>query len=366
MTTAFRILLLEVQCRRYEFLLVITLLFLRQTSCMINKNANAAAAAQSLFNGRPTVLITGSTDGIGLVTAKNMAQRGYNILLHGRDAQRLKSAMQTVQQFVQLTKPPPPLLQSPIINPQPTASCHVMTLPPTDLSTIQGCRNLAGHVRHICDSIIQTDNKNSTTIHLSVLLNNAGVYSEQLSITEDGLEQTFAVNVVAPFVLTSLLLPTMVGQCSGCRIVTASSISQSRSIQDWDDLPYYQKRRYSAHMSYAESKLCDAMLSTEFASRLVQRFRTDQITSNCLDPGTVNTKMLLTGWGPIGIPVDDALDETWLCSSDQIRGITGQYFVHRSPQQSNRYDPQERAKLWSLLSKLAPDAAEMWDYHWLS
>ena len=297
---------------------------------------------------RPTVLITGSTDGIGVTTAKNMAKAGYDILIHGRDAQRIAAAKAAVEKW--LSHHPS------------NEDSRIVSLPPADLSTIQGARQLATQVQQLCEG--------NTDLHLSVLMNNAGVYSESHVITEDGLEQTFAVNVVAPFVLTSLLLPTLLLQqrSGGSRIVTASSISQCHSINDWDDLPYYKTRRYSAHGSYAESKLCDAMLTMEMAERLrAAGLGTERVTCNCLDPGTVNTKMLLAGWGPCGIDVRDALDQTWLCSAEEVQEVTGRYFVHRSdrPASQSAYDPKSRAKLWSLLSELAPDAAAMWEFDWL-
>ena len=239
-----------------------------------------------------------------------------------------------------------------------------------DLATVQGSRQLAAEVVQLCES--QPD------LRLTVIMNNAGVYSERRVITADGLEQTFAVNVVAPFVVTSLLLPTLLkqqqkqeqhqSQSQGSRIVIASSISQSRSIQDWDDWPYYRHRSFSAHGAYADSKLGDAMLTMEMADRFTSAgIGTDCITCNCLDPGTVNTKMLLAGWGPCGIDVSDAGDETWLCSSNKVNAETGRYFVNRSDLRasSTAYDSTERAKLWSILTEIAPDAAAMWSFDWL-
>jgi len=209
-------------------------------------------------------------------------------------------------------------------------------------------------------------------LHLTVLMNNAGVYAETLSTTTDGTELTFAVNVVAPFVLTSHLLPELIRSSSNnnnnsnhrcSRIVIASSISQCRSIRDWDDLQYHT-RPYSAHGAYSESKLFDAMLAKDFAERLqLAGYGPDKITSNSLDPGTVNTKMLLAGWGPCGIDVDDALDETYLCSSPDVEGVSGRYFRWRSESRSD-YPSSEREKMWNILSRMSPSAAEMWKFDW--
>jgi NAD(P)-dependent dehydrogenase (short-subunit alcohol dehydrogenase family) len=227
-----------------------------------------------------------------------------------------------------------------------------------DLSTVDGSRRLAAEVERLCEE--QPD------LQLTVLMNNAGVFSEEHVVTDDGLELTFAVNVVAPFVVTSHLLPILLKQPKS-KIVIASSISQCRDVRDWNDLAY-AKRRYSAHAAYSESKLLDAMLTMEMAERLQKAdLGTDRITCNCLDPGTVNTKMLLAGWGPCGIAVEDALDQTWLCQDPEVERDTGRYYVYKSERRASAsaYDASERDKMWDILSEIAPDAAAMWKFDWL-
>jgi NAD(P)-dependent dehydrogenase (short-subunit alcohol dehydrogenase family) len=283
-----------------------------------------------------TALVTGSTDGIGLVTAKNLAAKGFHVLIHGRDEQRVKSAVKAVTSFQQA---------------QSSSSSLVIPLPAQDISTTTGCEKLVTDVLATCQE---------RNLKLQVLMNNAGVYSEDLILTSEGLELTLAVNVVAPFVITSLLLEKLLEAKS--RIVIASSISQCGSIRDWDDLSY-SRRSYSPHAAYSESKLLDAMLTIEFADRLeAAGFGPERITCNCLDPGTVNTKMLLAGWGRIGIEVEDALDETWLCASPEVEEVSGQYFTYKMPRRtSGSYDKSERKKLWKLLADLSNKAAERWE-----
>ena len=280
-------------------------------------------ATTSIHAIQKTVLVTGSTDGIGLTTAKHMAKKGYTVLLHGRNQQRIDQAEKEVRKFA--------------------SSSSVVALPPCDLSTAAGSRQL---VRCTCDAL------GGQPLH--VLMNNAGVYSDSKVVTDDGLELTFAVNVLAPFIVSSLLLPHIQD-----RIVIASSLSQCRSIRDWDDVAFCDNRSYSAHTAYSESKLLDAMLCMEMADRL----HDVTITCNCLDPGTVNTKMLLAGWGPIGISVRDALDQTWLCTDPEVEGVSGKYYVHQTAQRASSaaYDTSEREKMWRLLSQLAPDASDMWN-----
>jgi len=317
---------------------------------MKNVRSLSTGTMKTTTTGKGVVaLVTGSTDGIGLTTAKNLVTQGISVLIHGRDERRIQKAVETVRSFQQRS-----LARTTKTTTTTTTmiDVQVIPLPARDLSTTTECIHLAHDVQSICEK---------EGLQLQILMNNAGVYSEELVITSEGLEQTLAVNVMATFVITSLLLDKML-ENEGSRIVIASSISQCSRIRDWEDLTY-TKRRYSSHASYSESKLLDAMLSMEFADRLRKAgYGPKQITCNCLDPGTVNTKMLLAGWGPCGIDVDSALDETWLCTSDEVDGVSGKYFTYQSARRgSESYDRGERAKLWQLMSDLVPEAAAKWD-----
>jgi NAD(P)-dependent dehydrogenase (short-subunit alcohol dehydrogenase family) len=326
-----------------------------------------------------TALITGSTDGIGVTTARNIlvGNNGVNeVLIHGRDDDRVRAVVISIQKSAENT--------SYIKNSNIATKRNVaVALPASDISTIDGCYELATSVRGHCrDTRSQTPKTCSesaaaatATSNLKILMNNAGVYSNGLIRTPDGLELTFAVNVLAPFVVTSMLLSTLLANGSriditsndiGSRIVIASSLSQSWKLPKdyWED-PQYQKRPYSAHGAYSESKLLDAMLTIEMAYRLNEVAGIDSsiVTCNCLDPGTVNTKMLLDGWGSIGMHVDNALDEAWCCTSSELENISGQYFVGRERRQASgcAYDSFHRKKLWQTLCELAPTAAAEWD-----
>ena len=243
-----------------------------------------------------TALVTGSTDGIGVTTAKNLAAQGYNVIIHGRKTDRIQRAYDEIKSFAKKRSN----------NNNSNKNNNQIYTVEADISTVKGCYSLVKDVQ----SILTNNN-----LHLDVLMNNAGVFEEKYQITEDGLEMTFAVNVMAPFVITSNLLTNLLDNNNNnnksrqSRIVIASSISQCYSISNdqWDDLQC-KKRRYSTHRAYSESKLFDAMLAAEFATILQELgIGTDLITCNSLDPGTVNTKMLLAGWGPCGIDVERAL-----------------------------------------------------------
>lgn len=295
-----------------------------------------------------TALITGSTDGIGLTTAKQLASKGFNVIIHGRNPSRIQNAVKAVESHV-------------------TYHCQDILMTnihsvESDISTVQGCKALTYKVQ----SILKTNKYSS----LDVLMNNAGVFEADHILTEDHLEMTFAVNVMAPFVITSNLLPQLLSSDeqedaqNQSRVVIASSMSQCRSIDHWNDLQCLQ-RSYSTHRAYSESKLLDAMLAAEFATRLANAgIGNESITCNSLDPGTVNTKMLLQGWGPCGIEVEDALDESYLCTSDSddVQNTSGAYFCWKSVSRAaDQYKPLERQKMWDVLSRIDPESAEKWN-----
>lgn len=255
-----------------------------------------------VYAHRRTALVTGSTDGIGLTTAKNLAAKGFNLILHGRDQRRIQTALETVTSFVSHQAESIPEIYS---------IC-------ADISTIAGCRSFIQQAHDLLDK-----ESPSSIESLDILLHNAGVFEPNHILTEDGLEMTFAVNVMAPFVITSQLLSTLLSEDKlestskpqQKRIVVTSSISQCGPMGDsqWNDLQCLT-RNYSTHRAYSESKYMDALLAAEMASRLAEKQlgSTDRITCNSLDPGTVNTKMLLAGWGACGIDVEDALGKIWL------------------------------------------------------
>ncbi|KAL0037733.1 hypothetical protein WJX77_009988 [Trebouxia sp. C0004] len=226
-----------------------------------------------------TYLVTGSTDGIGRHTASKLAAAGANVLIHGRTKEKVTTTHR-------------------------------------DLDTKGGkissyTYNLASfsQIRQFAEAI-KADHKN-----IDVLFNNAGVFETQRSLSEDGYEMTWAVNVLAPFLLTSLLKDIITD-----RIVNVSSISAGSSI-DFDNLQ--QEKGFSSHNSYSLSKLASMM----FTCDLAEHMKPKGVTVNCLDPGTVNTKMLIAGWGSCGIDVKDANYEYKLGTDPSLAKETGKYYV---------------------------------------
>jgi len=262
-----------------------------------------------------THLVTGSTDGIGSHTCKRLAREGRPLIVHGRNPQRVKSAVEQIKKSAA----------------DPKLPIHGIT---ADFSSLDEVRKLAHEVKTHLDGA-----------PLGVLDNNAGVYELKKSMSKDGMEMTWAVNVAAPFLLTSLLLDTLP---EGGRILNVASISAGSTI-DFNNLQ--MEKGFSAHSSYSLSKLANIIFDLQLAKRLSAAGK--GITANTCDPGTVNTKMLLAGWGPCGIPVHEANDQHWLITDPSLEGVTGQYFVGRRPCRppSTALDESIQQKLWAVLEE---------------
>lgn len=256
-------------------------------------------------------LVTGATDGIGKHTATKLAKLGATVLLHGRSRRRLDQAVKDIK--------------------EQTKNEHLDTFV-ADFSSLAQVRKLSEDIHQRYD-------------HLDVLINNAGVLSLTREESTDGYELTFAVNVLAPFLLTSLLLD-LVKKGTYSRIINVSSISQDDEI-NFDDLQFTMTMYGRGGKAYALSKLCDVMFTYDMA----ELFSETGITVNCLDPGTVNTKMLIPTWGACGIEVEDADNEYELATNPAYNGITGKYFINGKDRRSSSisYDNNVRKRLWDIL-----------------
>jgi NAD(P)-dependent dehydrogenase (short-subunit alcohol dehydrogenase family) len=236
-----------------------------------------------------TVLVTGSTDGIGRETAERLAALGAEVLVHGRDRRRGAAALAAVR----------------AASPSSSGALYL-----ADLSTVGGARALAADVRRDHAS-------------LDVLVANAGTYSAERTVTGDGLELTFAVNVVAPIVLAAEVLPTL-RAAAPSRIVILSSASHWTGAMHWDDLQLAAPGAYDGLVAYDQSKLAITLLTFELARRL----EGSGVTAVCLDPGDVDTKLLREGWPKlpgIGIAAG-AATSVYLASAAAAEGLTGVYF----------------------------------------
>ncbi|XP_038079358.1 dehydrogenase/reductase SDR family member on chromosome X-like [Patiria miniata] len=261
-------------------------------------------------------LVTGASDGIGKHTALRLAQTGATVLMHGRNTEKIHQA------------------KSEIAEKTGSKCLEVYT---ADLASLQQVRRLSEEIH----------NNHSS---LDVLINNAGVFLPKREESEDGHEMTFAVNVLAPFLLTSLLMDLLkTGKAS--RIVHVSSISHLNCSKiNLDDLKTLKHGYGDGRPAYALSKLCEIMYTYQMAELL----RDTNITVNCLDPGTVNTNMLMKAWGPIGIPVNEANSQYIAATDPALDGVTGKYFVDDKDTKSSNlsYDKDLQDKIWDILVKL--------------
>jgi NAD(P)-dependent dehydrogenase (short-subunit alcohol dehydrogenase family) len=194
---------------------------------------------------------------------------------------------------------------------------------------------------------------------LDVLVNNAGVFLAKRTTTTDGIEYTFAVNHLAPFLLTNLLIDILKAS-SPSRIITTSSIAHKGARIDFDDIEF-EKRPYSGIKAYGQSKLANILFTKELARRL----EGSGVTANCFHPGAVRTNLLHHNpwyyqliWTAAGVfflsPEKGADTAIYLASSQHVEGITGEYFGKRKQVESSTEANDEKvaARLWKISEKL--------------
>lgn len=274
-----------------------------------------------------TVLVTGATSGIGQATAQGLARLGARVVVHGRDQAKTERVARQIR-----------------------AETGSRTVEPiiADMSSMAEVRRLAGEF---------TDRHDQ----LHVLINNVGGFWANQHTTVDGLERTFAINHLAPFLLTNLLLETL-ERASRPRIVTVSSGAQALGRIDFDDLQA-TARGYRGQRAYNQSKLANVMFTYELARRLAG---TD-VTANVLHPGVVRTNfgqedfgramraMTALGRPFLKSPDQGAATSIYLASSPEVDGVTGTYFANSRPKRSGRasYDTAAAARLWDVSADLA-------------
>jgi retinol dehydrogenase 14 len=271
-----------------------------------------------------TVLVTGGSGGIGQATALGLAKMGADLVIIGRDRRRTEDAAREIG---------------------PAGGGRV-DLFVADLSS-------QSQVRELAEEVLQSVSR----IH--VLINNVGGYFNTRHATADGLERTFALNHLAPFLLTNLLLEKL-KQSASARVVTVSSNAQATGRIDFSDLQC--ERSYSGARAYSQSKLANVLFSYELARRL----KGTSVTANALHPGLVSTSFGAEDPATVQrifIPflrpfmksaAQGAATSIHLASAPELAQVTGQYFANSHAKKSSKpsYDQATAARLWQVSADL--------------
>jgi len=265
------------------------------------------------------VIVTGATDGIGLITARRLAEQGAAVDLIARNASK---GAAVVEQLKRQTNNP-------------------------DIRFFKADLSRFDDVRAVADEIKAHAPK------LDVLVNNAGAMFMDRQISVDGYEMTFALNHLSVFLLTQLLMDNLLA-ADQARIVTVASVAHRGSDLDFDDLDS-QKGAHSGWRSYQRSKLANIL----FTHSLAKRLEGTGVTANCLHPGFVASRFgennstalrLIFKAGKIFAisPEKGAETSVFLASSEQVDGETGGYYIRKKRSSPSRQASNEETarQLW--------------------
>jgi len=281
--------------------------------------------ASTPFMTGKTVLITGGTGGIGRATAIGLAKLGARVAITGRDLGRAEAAAVDIRRA--------------------TGNLDVRAFA-ADLSSQVEVRRVAAEVL-------------AAYPRLNVLVNNVGGFWATRHVTADGLERTFALNHLAAFLLTDLLLDRLKASAPA-RVVIVSSGAQSMGTIDYDDLQ--GERKYSGQTAYNQSKLASVM----FTYGLARQLRGTGVTANVLHPGVVSTgfgaedpsrvfRFLVPFVRPFMKTAEEgATTSVYLASSPEVDGVTGTYFANSRVATSSKasHDSSAIDRLWQASADL--------------
>lgn len=271
-----------------------------------------------------TVVVTGATGGIGKATAHVLALMGAHVVIVGRDPKRTEEAAKAIRE----------------------ASGGKVDAFVADLSSQAQVRRLAGELL-------------AALPRIDVLINNAGGYWNTRHTTADGIEHTFALNHLAPFLLTNLLLERL--QLNGlARVITVSSNAQAMGRINFNDLQ--GQHSYSGATAYNQSKLANLLFTYELARRL----EGTPVTANALHPGLVSTgfgaedpgraqRLLVPLLRPFMLTTAQGAKTTiHLASAHELTDVSGRFFVQRRPRRSSNasYDQAAAAQLWKVSAEM--------------
>jgi NAD(P)-dependent dehydrogenase (short-subunit alcohol dehydrogenase family) len=266
-------------------------------------------------------LVTGASSGIGLATAWQLARMGATVVMTARDFDRGKAAVDKV------------------VAKSGSANVHLLM---ADFASLDQVRSLA----------------RDYTTHfpaLHVLINNAAIIPPQRQVSEDGYEMQFAVNYLAPFLLTNLLLP-LLNTSAPSKIINVASM-----VHSWGEIDFYDlqsERGYDPSGVYANTKLANILFTVELSKRLAGT----QVTANSLHPGVISTNLnrrYMGGRGSGGAEDSElergAATSVYLASSNEVTGVSGKYFSNsqeRTPSQRSQ-DEETARRLWRVSEQLS-------------
>jgi retinol dehydrogenase 12 len=259
-------------------------------------------------------LVTGATDGIGKVTALALARMGATVIGVGRDPRKAER-----------------------VQAEGRGASGTLEMIAADLS-------LQAEVRAVAADFLRKYDR------LHVLVNNAGAIFTTYRESVDGIEMTFALNHLSYFLLTNLLLDTIIASAPA-RIINVSSSAHEGETIDFDDLGH--KRNYSMWTAYGASKLTNILFTYELARRL----EGTHVTVNAVHPGWVNTNFAPAAglnMNPPLTPEQGAETQIWLATSDEVEGVTGKYFVRKRETQSSSESRDEKVakRLWDVSAEM--------------
>lgn len=270
------------------------------------------------------ILITGATNGIGRVTAQTLAMDGATVVLVGRNPEKTAAVAGEIQQRTG--------------NPR--------------VEYLVGDLSVQADVRRVADAFRQRHDR------LDVLINNAGAFIQRHTLSQDGIEMTFALNHLAYFLLTNLLLDRLTASAPA-RIINVSSMAHYGSRLNFDDLQNSQS--YNGWRAYGQSKLANLYFTYELARRL----EGTGVTVNALHPGFVASNFGRSNGG-LFIPLfwlaqiaaispeQGAKTSIYLASSPEVSGVTGKYFDKCRPVASSKvsYDAAAARRLWEISAEM--------------
>lgn len=268
-------------------------------------------------------LVTGTTGGIGLEIARGLARRGAHVILHGRTVERAEAVAASIRERNKNA----------------------------ELETVGADFGSLAEVREMATAVAQRHPG------LDVLVNNAGVLMTRLELSKDGYEMTFAVNHLAPFLLTNMLLESLRASGAG-RVVTVASVAHTGGFIDFANLT--GERGFNSMAIYSSSKLANVLFTNELANRV----EGTGVTANCLHPGVINTGLwrrsrpiaLAFGLFQLFFPdaskgADTAL---YLAGDPAVAGLNGGYFSKRKMRRPapQAFDADVQRRLWDVSAEI--------------